>query len=117
MPPEVIMNNPVDIRSDIYSLGVTLYEMLSAHLPFPGETDYQILSAHVNTPPPPPSRYYPYIPRGTQNAVLKALEKNPDHRFQSVEEFGAALERTEDFTYAPGFSVAASAATASPSPP
>ena len=116
MPPEVVMNNPVDIRSDVYSLGVTLYEMLSAHVPFPGETDYQILSAHVNTPPPPPTRYYPYIPSGIQNAVLKALEKNPDHRFQSVEEFGAALERSEDFSYAPqGLSVATSAATAAPS--
>src|SRR6202171_4787994 len=114
MSPEVIMNNPVDIRSDIYSLGITLYEMLSAHLPFPGDTDFHILTAHVNTPPPPPSRFYPYIPSGIQNAVLKAIEKNPDHRFQSVEEFGAALEHTQDFTYATGVSVAASAAIAAP---
>jgi serine/threonine-protein kinase len=92
MSPEQIRNRPLDIRSDIYSLGVTLYELLTAHLPFENESDFQVMSDHVNTPPPPPTRYYPYIPRGIEQCVLKALEKDPDARFQTVEEFGAALE-------------------------
>ncbi|MGB6199818.1 MAG: serine/threonine-protein kinase, partial [Candidatus Acidiferrales bacterium] len=92
MSPEQIRNMPVDIRSDIYSLGATLYEMMTAHLPFESESDFQVMSDHVNTPPTPPTRYYPYIAPGFEQCVLKALAKNPDQRFQTVEEFGAGLE-------------------------
>ncbi len=92
MSPEQIRNRPVDIRSDIYCLGVTLYELLTAHLPFESDSEFEIMSSHVNTPPPPPTRHYPYIPHGIEQCVLKALEKDPDKRFQTVEEFGAALE-------------------------
>ncbi len=95
MSPEQIRNRPVDIRSDIYSLGVTLYELLTAHLPFESDSEFEVMSDHVNTPPPPPTRHYPYIPRGIEQCVLKALEKNPDARFQTVEDFGSALEHPE----------------------
>src|SRR5581483_2369758 len=97
MSPEQVMNQSIDIRSDIYSLGVTLYEMLTANLPFQGESDFQIMTAHVNVPPPSPTRHYPYIPKGIENAILKALAKEPAQRFQTVEEFGAALEHPDDF--------------------
>jgi len=97
MSPEQVLNKGVDIRSDIYSLGVTLYEMLTANVPFGGDSDYQIMTDHVNTAPPLLTRFYPYVPAGVQNAVLKALEKNPDARFQTVEEFGAALEHPDKF--------------------
>ena len=90
MSPEQVLNRGVDIRSDIYSLGVTLYELLTANVPFNGDSDYQIMTDHVNAPPPLPTKFYPYIPQGLQNAVLKALEKQPDGRFQTVEEFGVA---------------------------
>src|ERR1700761_809255 len=95
MSPEQIRNKPVDIRSDIYSLGVTLYELLTAHLPFESDSEFQIMSDHVNTPPPSPTRHSPYIPRGIEQCALKALEKNPDARFQTVEDFGSALEHPD----------------------
>ncbi len=95
MPPEQIRNQTVDIRSDIYSLGITLYQMLTAHLPFESESDFQVQFDHVHTPPPPLSLHYPYLPRGIEAAVLKALEKEPSRRFRTVEEFGAALEHPD----------------------
>src|SRR5450755_2541781 len=85
MSPEQVLNKPVDIRSDIYSLGVTLYQMLTAHVPFEGTSEFEIMSGHIQTPPPLPTQFYPYIPKGVENAVLKALSKNPNDRFQTVE--------------------------------
>ncbi|HMD97629.1 MAG TPA: protein kinase [Terriglobia bacterium] len=95
MSPEQIQNRGVDIRSDIYALGVTLYEMLSGHIPFESDSDFQIMHDHVASPPPLPTRYYPYIPKGIENVVLRSLEKSPEARFQTVEEFGAALEHPD----------------------
>jgi serine/threonine-protein kinase len=100
MSPEQIRNGSADIRSDIYELGVTLYEMVSGHLPFESDSDFQVMQDHVATPPPPPSRFYPYLSKGLENVILKSLEKNPDARFQTVEEFGAALEHPESFASA-----------------
>jgi len=96
MSPEQVLGKPADIRSDIYALGATLFEILTARAPFQGDTDFHILNAHVNTPPPRPSGVYPFIPAGVENAVLKALAKNPDERFQNVQEFRTALEQPGD---------------------
>ncbi len=114
MSPEQVKSKQVDIRSDIYSLGATLYEMLTAHVPFDRSSEYEIFFAHLNTPPERPTRYYPYIPKGIENAVLKALEKNPDDRFQTVEEFGAALEHPDTYDYVPTWESAAKTAPEAP---
>lgn len=95
MSPEQVKGERVDIRSDIYSLGITLYELLTANVPFSASSEFQVLNDHVNTPPPPPSKFYPYLPKGLENIILKSLAKEPDQRFQTAEEFGAALERPE----------------------
>jgi serine/threonine protein kinase len=95
MSPEQILNRDVDFRSDIYSLGVTLYQILTARLPFEDANDFQLMSDHVKTAPPPPTTYYPYIPKGIEQCVLKALAKDPAERFQTVERFGAALEHPD----------------------
>ncbi len=100
MAPEQIQNRPIDVRTDIYALGITLYQMLSGQVPFDSGSDFDIMNEHITAPPPPLTRMYPYAPVQYQNVVMKALEKNPDNRFQTVEEFGAALEHPESV---PGF--------------
>ncbi|MGA2593323.1 MAG: serine/threonine-protein kinase [Bryobacteraceae bacterium] len=97
MSPEQVLNKPVDIRSDIYSLGATLFEILTEHLPFKADSEFHMMNAHVNTPPPPPTGFNARIPQSVEDAVLKALAKDPDARFQTVEEFAAALGHPQDF--------------------
>jgi len=101
MSPEQILNKPIDTRSDIYSLGITLYEILTDHLPFHSDSEFQMMQAQVNAPPPPPTSFNARIPPNVEAALLRALAKDPDARFQTAEEFAAALDSAQDFYEAP----------------
>jgi len=93
MAPEQILGRAVDSRTDIYALGITLYELLSGQRPFNsrGKAEYLVLDAHVNDLPEPPTVYRFGIPQPIVDAVMRSLAKDPDARFQSAEEFISAL--------------------------
>jgi serine/threonine-protein kinase len=95
MSPEQIQGRAIDVRTDIYALGITLYQMLSGHVPFEEGSDFDIMRHQVSTPPPMMIDLHPYAPVQYQNVVTKAIAKNPEDRYRSVEEFGAALEHPE----------------------
>jgi serine/threonine-protein kinase len=92
MSPEQVMGNAVlDGRSDLYSVGVLLFEALTGRVPFPGPNDFDVMVSHVDVEPPRPSSFNPGIAPELERLVLKALSKSPEQRFQSAAEFGEAL--------------------------
>jgi eukaryotic-like serine/threonine-protein kinase len=91
LSPEQAQGLPVDARSDIYSLGCVLYEMLTWRAPFEGDTPVAIAYMHVNETPSRPSQLEPSIPPHLDEAVMRALEKDPEARFPTAEAFRAAV--------------------------
>ncbi|HEY0384647.1 MAG TPA: protein kinase, partial [Pyrinomonadaceae bacterium] len=95
--PEQAQDQPVDMRSDIYSLGIILYELLTGRPPFcckrDGLSQLQILQAHLHQAPRPPSAVNPQVSLEVERVVLRALEKEPSRRFANAAEFWRALRR------------------------
>src|ERR1700733_7899740 len=87
MSPEQVLGKQLDARSDVYAVGVTLYQLLTGRLPFQAANEYEIASAHLKSSPPDPIAINPNIPVRLSKIVLKALSKPPDDRFQTAKEF------------------------------
>jgi serine/threonine protein kinase len=83
----------VDQRSEVYSVGILLYQMLTGNVPFDGPSDWKICLQHVETQPLAPSFYNPTLPRPVERVILCALEKDPRRRYQTVEDLLHAFQK------------------------
>jgi serine/threonine-protein kinase len=96
MSPEQSLGTTLDSRSDVYSLGIVLYEMLSGSTPFGPATPGALLTHQINTPPPPLAAAHPEISAALESVVMKALAKDRETRFASAAQFAQALLKAFD---------------------
>ncbi len=91
MSPEQVRGDPVDARSDLYSVGIVLYEFVTGRRPFLANSEYSIMAAHLNQTPKPPLELNPGLPAALNEIILMAIAKDPAKRFQAAEAFANAL--------------------------
>lgn len=96
MAPEQIRGQDVDPRTDIYALGILLYEMLTGRLPFMNQNQFELMRAHIELPPPMPRKYAPHLPESMEAIMLQALAKKKEDRFASAYEFRDAILASPD---------------------
>ncbi|HSI62342.1 MAG TPA: protein kinase, partial [Candidatus Saccharimonadia bacterium] len=89
--PEQMRGDELNVRSDMYAVGVTLFYLLTGHTPFEGKNMVQLLANALEKPAPPPTRFRPDIPKSLSQVVLRCLEKLPSSRFATYEELRRAL--------------------------
>jgi len=91
MSPEQVQAGELDGRSDLYSVGVSLYELVTGDRPFKGNSDYELMVAQLQQIPMPPIQLRPDLPEALNNVIMTAMEKDPARRYQSAQDFAAAL--------------------------
>ena len=92
MPPEQIRGEEPDARTDIYAMGIVLYQLLTGRVPFSGDSDYQLMKSQIEDPPPPPKKYSDNISDQLQTIILRALSKSSNDRYADAEHFAKALK-------------------------
>jgi beta-lactam-binding protein with PASTA domain len=92
LSPEQAQGHAVTAASDLYSIGVMLYEMLAGRLPFEGDSAVSVALKHLSEPPPPISQFRPDVSPALESVVMAALAKDPAHRWQSADDFAEALQ-------------------------
>jgi serine/threonine protein kinase len=96
MSPEQIKGENPDRRSDIYSMGVTLFEMVSGHPPFEADSAMSLMMMHINDPVPDLRKIYPDVPTELISIINRSLEKSTSARFQTAADMAAALRQTQE---------------------
>jgi Tol biopolymer transport system component/predicted Ser/Thr protein kinase len=114
MAPEQLRGSAPDHRSDIYSFGVVLYEMATGQRPFQERLATALANDIINKPPPPPGRLRPDLSSRLEETILKALEKEPEDRYQSAKEIAVDLRRLKRDTDSGRAAVAGAAGVAAP---